>query len=47
MTRKIALSGLMIGVALVLGFFERLIPINFGIPGVKLGLANIVTIVVI
>ncbi|MBN2853190.1 MAG: Gx transporter family protein [Clostridia bacterium] len=37
----------MMAQALVLSFFERLIPINFGIPGVKLGLANIVSLVAI
>ncbi len=44
MTRKIALSGIFISMALVLSFFERLIPMNFGLPGVKLGLANIVAL---
>ena len=42
MTKKIAISGIFISMALVLSFFEGLIPMNFGIPGVKLGLANIV-----
>jgi len=44
MTRKIALSGIFISMALVLSFFEGLIPVNFGIPGIKLGLANIVAL---
>ncbi|MCK5758255.1 MAG: Gx transporter family protein [Clostridiales bacterium] len=44
MTRKIALSGIFISMALVLSFFEGLIPMNIGVPGVKLGLANIVTL---
>lgn len=44
MTRKIAISGIFISMAMVLAFFEGLIPMNFGIPGVKLGLANIVAL---
>lgn len=31
--------------ALIFGYIEAVIPFNFGIPGVKLGLANIVTVV--
>ena len=41
---KIAYLGLMIALALIFSFVESLIPVNFGIPGVKLGLANIVTV---
>ncbi len=44
MARKLAISGIFISMALVLSFFEGMIPVNFGIPGVKLGLANIVTL---
>ncbi len=35
---------LMIALALVFSYVESLIPINFGIPGVKLGLANLVIV---
>ena len=41
-TRGIARFGLLIAMALVLGYFERFIPIAPGIPGIKLGLANTV-----
>ena len=43
--KKIALNGILISLALVLSFTERLIPLNLlvPLPGVKLGLANIVT----
>lgn len=44
MTRKITLAGIFIAQAMVLGFLERLIPFNIGIPGIKLGLANIITL---
>ncbi len=39
-TRRIALCGLLIAMMLVLGFVESRIPINAGIPGIKLGLSN-------
>lgn len=44
MTKKIAISGILISMALVLSFIEGLFPLNFGIPGIKLGLANVVTL---
>ncbi|MBR0219002.1 MAG: Gx transporter family protein [Clostridia bacterium] len=39
-TRRVALCGLLIAMMLVLGFVESRIPINAGIPGIKLGLSN-------
>jgi len=42
---KIAMYGMMIALAMILSFVETLIPISLGIPGIKLGLANLVTIV--
>lgn len=43
--KKIALNGLLISLALVLSLMERFIPLNLivPLPGIKLGLANIVT----
>ena len=41
----VALYGLLTALALVLSFVETLIPIPIPIPGVKLGLANLVTVV--
>ncbi len=40
----IAYMGLFVALALVCSYVEVLIPIPIGIPGVKLGLANIVTV---
>lgn len=37
--------GMMIALAFLLSYVETLIPISLGVPGVKLGLANLVTIV--
>ena len=44
-TKKIAYLGLLIALAFVFSYIEFLIPINIGIPGAKLGLANLVIIV--
>lgn len=46
-SKKHAYLGLLIALAFVFSYIEFLIPINLGIPGVKLGLANLVVIVAI
>ncbi len=46
-TRRLALCGMLIALAMVLSYLEALIPIPLGIPGVKLGLANLVTIIAV
>lgn len=43
--RQITAMGMLVALAMVLGFVETLIPINLGIPGMKLGLANIVVVI--
>lgn len=43
-TKKIAYLGLLIALAFVFSYIEYLIPVNIGIPGAKLGLANLVII---
>ena len=40
-----ALCGVLIALAMVLSCLESLVPLGFAIPGIKLGLANIVTII--
>ncbi|MBR0410159.1 MAG: Gx transporter family protein [Eubacterium sp.] len=45
--KKTALYGMFLALALVAGYIERLIPFNPGVPGVKLGLANVVTMVLL
>lgn len=44
-SRKIAFLGLLIALAFVLSYVEMLLPINIGIPGAKVGLANLVIMV--
>lgn len=41
MNRKIASLGLFAAVAIIFGYVETLIPVFAGIPGIKLGLANL------
>lgn len=43
--KNVALFGIMVALAFTLSYLESLIPFNFGIPGVKLGLANLVVVV--
>ena len=46
-TKRIALIGMLIALAFVLSYVEAMIPISLGVPGVKIGLANLVVIVAI
>ncbi len=43
--QKTALLGMLLALALLCSYVESLIPFNFGIPGIKLGLANIVVVI--
>lgn len=47
MTKKISQFGLLLALAFILGYVERLVPLGFGIPGIKLGLANLVIVIAI
>ncbi len=44
-SKKISLYGLLIALAFIFSYIESLIPIPFAIPGIKLGLANLVVII--
>ena len=44
---RAAYFGVFAALALILSYVETLIPVNFGIPGAKLGLANLVIVVVL
>lgn len=44
-TKNVVYCGVLIAVAMLIGYIEQNLPLNIGIPGVKLGLANAVTIV--
>lgn len=43
-TKKIAQIGMLIALAFVLSYLETLLPIRLGIPGIKLGLSNLVVL---
>ena len=45
MKTRVAYFGVFTALALIFSYVETLIPINFGIPGIKLGLANLIIIV--
>ncbi len=44
-TKKIAQMGMLVAVAFVLGYVESFFPVSLGIPGIKLGLSNIVVVI--
>ena len=43
--KKIAFLGLFVALAFVLSYIEYMLPLNIGIPGAKIGLANLVVMV--
>lgn len=45
MAKRIAYCAMLIALAMIFGYVEALIPFSFGIPGMKLGLANLVIVV--
>ena len=46
-TKQLAFYGLMIALAMILSYIESLIPPFFAIPGMKLGLTNIVVLIML
>lgn len=44
MAKRVAKIGVFVALAMVFSYIEVLIPFHFGIPGVKLGIANIVVV---
>lgn len=47
MTKKITYLSLFTAIAIILGYIESLIPFSFSIPGSKIGLANIINIIIL
>ena len=45
MKTRVAYFGVFTALALIFSYVETLIPVNLGVPGVKLGLAKLVTMV--
>ncbi|MDO4745344.1 MAG: Gx transporter family protein [Bacillota bacterium] len=46
-TKKMTIAALMAALALIFSYVEVLIPFTVGVPGIKLGVANIVVIIVL
>ena len=46
-TKKVAMLGLTIALAMIMSYIEALVPLSFAVPGIKMGLANIVIIFVL
>lgn len=44
MTKRVAYCAMLTALAMIFGYVEALIPFGFGIPGIKLGIANIVIV---
>lgn len=44
---KVPYFGMMTALSLILSYVELLIPIHFGVPGIKLGLANLIIVIVL
>ncbi|MBQ4416129.1 MAG: Gx transporter family protein, partial [Butyrivibrio sp.] len=47
MKPKLQTTGLLLALALVFAYVETLIPLPFGIPGMKLGLPNLMTVLLL
>lgn len=45
MKRKVAYFGVLTALALIFSYVEHLIPLPIGVPGIKLGLANLIVLV--
>ena len=45
-TKKVAMLGLTVALAMIMSYIEALVPLSFAVPGIKMGLANIVIIFV-
>lgn len=46
-TKKITLLGLVTALAMIMSYIESFLPLSFAIPGIKMGLANIVIVFVL
>ena len=42
--RRVALDGILVALAMIFSYMETFIPFNFGVPGIKLGLANLIVL---
>lgn len=45
--RRVAYLGVMLSLALILSYIESLVPFFFGVPGMKLGLTNVIVVLLL
>ncbi len=45
--KRVAFLGITVALAMIMSYIESLFPLNFAVPGIKMGLANIVIIFVL
>lgn len=45
MSKKVSYSAMLVALGIIFSYVELLIPFSFGVPGIKLGLANLVVVV--
>lgn len=43
-SKRVSCCAMLVALAMIFGYVESMIPINFGVPGMKLGIANLVTV---
>lgn len=43
-SRKVSVGAMLVALAMIFSYVESLIPVNLGVPGIKLGVANLVTV---
>lgn len=43
-SKRVSCCAMLVALAMIFGYIESMIPINFGVPGMKLGIANLVTV---
>ena len=43
-SRRVSSGAMLVALAMIFSYVESLIPINLGVPGIKLGVANLVTV---
>lgn len=44
-TERLSLCAVLTAIAMIFSYLEAILPFNFGIPGIKLGLSNLVTLI--
>ena len=46
-TKRLTLYALLVALAMILSYLESLVPLSFAVPGIKMGLSNIITVFIV